>query len=132
MTLKEFADGAFVILAILIVIFPIMSTAATTFLWWIFTSDTRNPKSWLLFMLASSSTVINIASFALAYLALRRFFQIELLPNEILLSMLGLSIVAIEFVPLYFAVKIARIRGFLRNKGETINGAEDQQESAAR
>lgn len=123
------SDLVFIVVGF-ITVAPIISIVATGFMWYVFASDTRRPRSWLLFTMSIVSTICTLSTLPLAYLSVRRFVLAPPLPTDVVLVLLGLPIMFMELVPIYFALRIVRVRGIpipTLRRGKKNNGNDEEQ-----
>lgn len=100
-TFKEL--GPFVgTLGILLIVLPFAAAVGAFYLWRIWFSDEKRPRSWILRDLALAATVKTLAAFALGYLAVRRFLGAP--PLEEGLLILAFAVIVLEIFPIYYAL----------------------------
>jgi hypothetical protein len=108
---SDLYGSAITILSLILLVLPIIGTAAAWFLWRVYRSDLARPRSWVLFNLAVGATVVDISSIAIAYIAVRRFLGSGPFPEGLLI--LGIVIVVLEFVPIWYALNVWNRRRLL-------------------
>lgn len=95
------------VLVVMLSIAPVPCMVATAYLWSVYRADPARPRSWLLRMLAVSSTVVTISVIYVAFLALYRLLGLGSLPDA-LVFMLAVDLLTLAAVPVYGALRIYR------------------------
>jgi hypothetical protein len=99
---------AFEILVDILLLLPVAGYAAAIFLWRVYLSDEARPRSWVLFLLAFTSTLISTIGLAISALAAIR------LSGQTLGFVGGLILVVVlvflESIPIWHAITVWRRR----------------------
>jgi hypothetical protein len=104
------------VITVLVLIAPFATIGATVFLWNLYRSDPVRPRSRILLMLSTGSTLILIATMPLAFLAYRRIINAPPLPADIVVLLLAIPVLAMEFIPTYFAISIIGLQRKVRGQ----------------
>lgn len=99
---------ALAVLIVVILAMPVLATGANVYLWSVYLGDARRPRSWLLGLLAQTSTAVNVAAYWFAWQAWRRIQGDPLIPWAPVMS--ALAVLLLEAIPLIFAGIIWRRR----------------------
>ena len=119
MNLEAFGELLVNVVVAILLVMPVAGLVATVYIWRLWRSDTRRPRSWVLFAMAYASTVIDFMSVPIAWFAWRRVINAEPLPSYVALLILGGVLLVLEAVPVYFGVLIYRKRRGIRGSNRT-------------
>lgn len=90
-------------LVVLLGIAPITALLGTIYLWRLYYSDIMQPRSWLIRMLATTSTILTASVFYIGFLALYRILGIgDQIPSS-LITFLTIDLLIISQIPVYKA-----------------------------
>lgn len=89
---------------------PFAGTAATVYLFRVYREDQRRPRSWILRLAVITGAVVTGVSSYIAFLAaLRLSGELRALPEIAILGLVA-GIVALEAIPIAFALEVRRRR----------------------
>jgi hypothetical protein len=120
--------GMELVIALLILIIPFPSAAAVTYLWRLYLSDSRRPRSWMLWTFALGSTGILIVGIYFALVIVWRMISLDVPPETRIVS--GLAIAALLSIPIAFAAQIEWRRRIARDPSIASNPPDDDLNAA--
>lgn len=97
-----------IVLTVLIVglaVTPLTAIPATIYLWMVYLSDPARPRSWLVRMLAITTTIVTVVGGYTGFLALWRLLGLGPLP-DVLIVILAAMLIVLGQVPLYKALRV--------------------------
>lgn len=92
----------------LILIAPVPAVVSCGYLWWVYAQDVRRPRSWLIRMLAVTSSGVTLAAVYFGVLAAARLSGFTL-PAWVIYLSAGI-VLLLDAIPVYKAVRIYAAR----------------------
>jgi uncharacterized membrane protein len=93
---------------VVLAIMPFISAASTVFLWGVYFSDRKRPRSWVLFHLAIGATVASFIAISISLVAILRSIDMVTGPTSGALQIL--LVLLLELVPIWYGVAVWRMR----------------------
>ena len=98
----------FDLLVAVIAVSPVPAIVATTYLWTVYASDKRRPRSWLIRMLATTSTAVTVAAMYFGLLAMVRLAGHAADLPAWLGYLSALVVLLLDAIPVYKATLVYR------------------------
>lgn len=115
------ATDAAALISALVVLVAVADVAATAYILRLVLSDHREPRSWLLLMLLTTSTFITVGVLGIGFIVSLRFLGNPPLPNSVGLLITGMSLLLMGAVPVTKATLFYLVR---RDRNAAVEAVE--------